>query len=238
MARASSCVAFALYTLCPSQGTTPLKFPSLHISLLPGMLLLLLSLAPLLSPSSARFLPPIFPSLRPCLRSFLTRSLPQPSLPPSTPVPTLPHTIASSLPRFPCSSSPHRPLAPSSHPRSVLPCLHACLPPADQFNVHRMCVWQAALYCVAPSHTETMGCSRQKKVSFQWVAVSFSERDPTTNPFLTKSTTSDDRHVQRIRHKHGRRSYISVGVSGDFQSLLERETTRSKHRGLLSYNCI
>ena len=84
--------------------------------------------------------------------------------------------------------------------------------------------------------TEIMGCSLQKKVSFQWPAVTFSIRAPTTNPFLTKSKKSDDRHVQRIRHKHGRCSYLSVGVGGDSQSLLEREPTRSKDRGLLSYN--
>ena len=71
---------------------------------------------------------------------------------------------------------------------------------------------------------------------FQWPAVTFSERASTTNPFLTKSTKSDDRHVQQIRQKRGRRSYLSVGVGGDSQSLLEREPTRSKERGLLSYN--
>ena len=73
-------------------------------------------------------------------------------------------------------------------------------------------------------------------MSFQWPAVTFSERAPTTNPFLTKSKKSDDRHVQRIRRKCGRRSYLSVGVGGDSQSLLEREPTRSEDRGLLSYN--
>ena len=55
----------------------------------------------------------------------------------------------------------------------------------------------------------------------------------------TKSKKSDDRHVQGIRYKHGLRSYLSVGVggeSGDSESLLEREATRSKVRSLLSYN--
>ena len=56
-------------------------------------------------------------------------------------------------------------------------------------------------------NTETMRCSRQKNVSFQWPAVTFSERAPTINAFLRKSKTSDDRHLQRIRHKHGQRSY-------------------------------
>ena len=44
--------------------------------------------------------------------------------------------------------------------------------------------------------------------------------------------------MQQIRQKHDRRSYLSVGIGGDSQSLLEREPTRSKDRGLLSYNNI
>ena len=42
--------------------------------------------------------------------------------------------------------------------------------------------------------------------------------------------------MQRTRQKHGRRSYLSVGIGGDSQSLLEREPTRSKDRGLLTFN--
>ena len=42
--------------------------------------------------------------------------------------------------------------------------------------------------------------------------------------------------MQRTRPKHGRRSYLSVGIGGDSQSLLEREPLRCKDRGLLSYN--
>ena len=84
--------------------------------------------------------------------------------------------------------------------------------------------------------TKTTGCSHQKKVSFQLPAVTFSERTPTTNPFLTKIKKSDDQNVQRIRHKHGRRSYLSVGVGSNSQSLLEWDPTRSKDRALLSYN--
>ena len=86
------------------------------------------------------------------------------------------------------------------------------------------------------SCTETIVYSRRKQVSFHWRTVTVSERAPTTNPFLTKSKKSDDRHMQRIRHKHGRRSYLSVGVGGDSQSLLELGPIRSKCRGLLSYN--
>ena len=140
----------ALYTgQCPTQGITlevslPPYIPSSHAPPLP------LSLAPLLPPSSARFLPP-FPSLRQFLRSFLTHSLPQPSLPSSAPAPTL---VSSSLP--PCSLPPHPPLSPtlpsSTLHRSFPASLHACLSSAVQFNGYRMCVWQAALYCVAPSH--------------------------------------------------------------------------------------
>ena len=81
--------------------------------------------------------------------------------------------------------------------------------------------------------TETMGYSQQKRMSFQWPAFTFKERARTTNPFLTKSKKkADDRHVQRIRHKHGRRSYLSGGIGDDSQSLLEREPTRSKDKGL------
>ena len=70
----------------------------------------------------------------------------------------------------------------------------------------------------------------------EWAAVTFSERAPTTNPFFTKSKKSDNRQMQRIRHKHGRRSYLSVGVGGGPQSLLEWEPTWSKDMGLFSCN--
>ena len=42
--------------------------------------------------------------------------------------------------------------------------------------------------------------------------------------------------MHRIRHKHGRRLYLSDGIGGDSQSLLEREPLRSKDRGLISCN--
>ena len=124
MARAALCVVLwahgcILYTgQCPPQGT------SLEVSLLPYLAasrapIVLLSLASLLPPSSARFFPPLFPSLCPCLRSFLTRCLPQTSLPSSTPAPTLPHIITS-------SRSPVAP-PPILHPASLLPCLPPCL---------------------------------------------------------------------------------------------------------------
>ena len=84
--------------------------------------------------------------------------------------------------------------------------------------------------------TETMVFSCQQQVWFHWRAVTFSERAPTTNPFLTNSKKSDHRHIQRIRYKHGRHSYISVAVVRDSQSVLELEPVRSKDMGLLSYN--
>ena len=71
---------------------------------------------------------------------------------------------------------------------------------------------------------------------FEWPAVTVSVRAPTTNQFLTNSKTADDRQGQRTRHKHGRRSYLPVGIGGDTQSLLEREPLRCKYMGLLSYN--
>ena len=72
----------------------------------------------------------------------------------------------------------------------------------------------------------------------QWRTVTDSKRAPamTMIPFSTRSKTSDARHMQRIWHKHGRRSYLTVGVSGDSQSLLELEPIRSKDRSILSYN--
>ena len=59
---------------------------------------------------------------------------------------------------------------------------------------------------------ETMLYSCQQHLLFQWHAVTFSGRAPTTSSFLTKSKKSDDRHEQRIRHKHGRRPYLAVSV--------------------------
>ena len=56
------------------------------------------------------------------------------------------------------------------------------------------------------------------------------------NERLVVKKKSDDRHVQRTRQKHGRCSYLSVGIGGDSQSLVEQEPMRSKARGLLSYN--
>ena len=115
------CVLFcALYTdtgKCPPYGT------SLEVYLPPY---LPFSRAPLprsVAPSLLRFLPPSPISLAPSMPEFL----PQPFI----------HS---------CSHPPshHRFLTPSPCsllPSSILP----CLPPAVQFNVHRMCVWQAAL---------------------------------------------------------------------------------------------
>ena len=87
--------------------------------------------------------------------------------------------------------------------------------------------------------TETMGCSRQKKVSFQWPAVTFNEHASTTNPFLTKSKNLNltiDTCNEYDTNTVDTSSYLSVDVGGDSQSLLEWEPTWSKDRSLLSYN--
>ena len=42
--------------------------------------------------------------------------------------------------------------------------------------------------------------------------------------------------MHQTRHKHGRCSYLSDGICGDSQSLLEPEPLRSKDRGLSFYN--
>ena len=133
MARAKLCLVLcAVWFILASVllRVPPLKFPSLPISLPPT----LLSLAPLLHPSSARFLPPLFPrSVNAYVPSSLVPFLNPRSHPPSHP------------PSF---------LAPS-----LRPSLPSCLPLAVQCNVHSMCVWQGALYCVAPS--DAWHCSRQ-----------------------------------------------------------------------------
>ena len=133
----------------------------------------LIRVPPLKFPSLPMSLPP---TLLPCTYPSLRCSL-------------RPRIIASSFPHL-APTLPHHSLA-HSHP----PSFPVWLSPAVQFNVHRMCVWQAALYCVAPSdawHWDNR-CSRQKKLSFQWPAVTFSERAPTANPFLTTSKKADDR---------------------------------------------
>ena len=149
----------------------PLKFPCLPISL-PPMLL------PFSSPSlRCSLLPPLASSLPSFLRSvhpFLTRSLPQPSLPSSTPAPTLPHIIASSRHLVPPSLPPSLPLylppslppppslplhlsisippplppSPSHHPSflapSVPPYLPVCLPPPYNSMYTACGIWPAA----------------------------------------------------------------------------------------------
>ena len=102
-----------------------LQGTSLEVSLPPylpssdGPPLLLLYLPPLLPLSSARFLPPLFPSLRPCIVPFIPHSFPFSTPHPSyTPAPTLPRTIASSL--HPLAPSLHHPPLVTSLPSSVL----------------------------------------------------------------------------------------------------------------------
>ena len=92
---------------------------------------------------------------------------------------------------------------------------------------------------LSPSHPTSLPLAIQLNVHIVRVCLASctdSERALGMNPFLTNSKKSDDRHVHRIRQKHGRRSYLSVGIGGDSQSFLELEPIRSKDRGLLSYN--
>ena len=117
------------------------------------------------------------------------------------PSPYLPSSHAAPLLLIHSRSHPpshHRFITPSPcplpsiiHPSSLLPCLPPCLPASRRpiQCTQCVCVWQAALYCVALAmrDTGTMVRSRQQQVSFQWPAVTLSERAPTTNPFLTKS---------------------------------------------------
>ena len=130
-----------------SSRVPPLTFPSLAISLPPTVLpycssTLLLYLSPLLPLSSARFLPPLFLSLRPCIVPFLPHSFPFSTLPPflySRSHPTSHHYF---LTPSPCSLPP--PPSPCSltnihRPSSLLP------PCRTQFNVHRVCGWQVVL---------------------------------------------------------------------------------------------
>ena len=89
--------------------------------------------------------------------------------------------------------------------------------------------------------TKTMGIHSNSRRCFSGAltAVLFERGAKATagfDSFLTNSKKSDDRHVQRTRPKHGRRSYLSEGIGGDSERLLEREPLRSKDRGLLSYN--
>ena len=69
---------------------------------------------------------------------------------------------------------------------SLLPCLPPCLSPSN--STYTVCV-SGKLHCIvlrlAMRDTDTMGCSPHKKVSFQWPAVTFTKRAPTTNQFLT-----------------------------------------------------
>ena len=124
-----------------SSRVPPLKFPSLSISLPPTVLpycstTLLLYLSPLHPLSSARFLPPLFLSLRPCIVPFLPHSFPFSTLPPflySRSHPTSHHCF---LTPSPCSLPPHTPLVPSL-PSDVL--RRSCLPAAPN-SMYTECV--------------------------------------------------------------------------------------------------
>ena len=57
-----------------------------------------------------------------------------------------------------------------------------------------------------------------------------------TNPFLTNSKKIRRSKRATNTHKHGRKSYLSVGTGGDVQTLLKAEPLRSKDRGPFTYN--
>ena len=131
MARAALCVVLRpVYWPVSSSGYLPRSFPP--------------SLLPCSSPSSARFLPPFFPSLRACPSSILTRSLPQPFLHSRSDPP--------SHHRFFTPSLPHPPLAPSLPHPPLAPSLPACLAPSN--SMYTVCVFGklCTLYCVVPGH--------------------------------------------------------------------------------------
>ena len=143
------------------------------------------SLAPLHTPFLAQsLLRSLPPSRRPCIVLSLPRSFPSSTLPPSTlPPSTLPSSTGTlcppcflstspctlppppSPPSLPHLVQPHSPTLPCSLPPILLPSsllacpLLACLPPAVQLNVHRVCVF-ATLHCVvqhlAMHDTKTM----------------------------------------------------------------------------------
>ena len=164
-----------------------------------------------------------------------------------------------------CSPS-FTPTLPCTLPHILLPySLLACPPllpylrPADHLNVHRVCVFATLHWMVqrlAMHDTKTM-CIHGNNPGFvsavRWQPACLSgalkqlpadlfqrsllpSANAPTNPFLTNSKKIRDRHVHRTRHKHGRRSYLSDGIGGDSQSLLEREPLRGKYWSLLSYN--
>ena len=196
------CAVYILYTSqCPPQDT------SLVVSLFP-------------------FLPCSTPSLR-C------------SLPPPLAYSSLPSFLRSVHAYVPFSlveSFPSSTLLPFLHSRSHPPSHHSFLPPSPTLPLHPPShppsllapSLQAAQYCVAPSHVwhwdSGVFVPEEGVVS---MARCYLQR-ACSHHVLTKSKKSDDWHVQQIWHKHGRRSYLSDGVGGDSQSLLEREPTRSK----------
>ena len=124
-----------------------LRVPPLKFSSLPS------SHAPLLcsSPSlRCSLLPPSPLSLSPSIPTSLPHSFSSSYLPPFPLPPSFTSSLHHSLPLLP--PSPTLPLLPPSHMISILPrsFLPPSLPTAVQFNVHRLYVWQAALYCEAP----------------------------------------------------------------------------------------
>ena len=182
--------------VCEYTGQCPPRDTSLEVAL---------PLARSISSQLASSLPSFPRAVHASFRSFLARSLHQPStLPSSTDTFCLPSIIASTLPLLP--PSPTFSLFPPSHPPSLLlPCpLHACLPLAVQPNVHRVCVClcvclcvylvcvsvclaRCTEYCVAPSDAWHRDNGVFIAAAGMWRAVTLCECTPTTNPFLMNS---------------------------------------------------
>ena len=111
-----------------------LRRPSLNCS----------STSQLLPLSSARFLTPLFPSLRTCIVPLLPHSFPFSTLPPflySRSQPPSHRCFLTPIPLHPPSQT--LPLLPPSHPPSFV--ASSLTPCRTQFNVNRVCGWQAVL---------------------------------------------------------------------------------------------
>ena len=98
-----------------------------------------LSVAPSLS--SARFLPPLFPSLRTCIVPFLPHSFPFSTLPPFLFSRSHPPSHHCFLTPSRCSLPPHSPLLPSRPPSIIRRSFPSSLPYPIQCTP---CVWLAS----------------------------------------------------------------------------------------------
>ena len=82
--------------------------------------------------------------------------------------------------------------------------------------------------------TETMVYSYQQPVLLLWRTVTFSERAPTLNPFLTEKECND-RHMQWIQFLTNTVDTRTLGVSGDSQR--QSQSLLSSRTGAYSVQC-